>query len=255
MTTFRNLVFALAIASTGALGCAQSETASTPTSMQQVADDSMHDMHEPPGPELLFVAALKHLDLTAEQRTAIDNARQGLGHDDRAGVMAAVAAGVRAGAIDEQKLLATIDAAATPARQAALATALATLHATLTPEQRRALVDAIGKHAGGHAMSSALPDHLVAMLGLTDDQLAQVQRIVAAHTPAPPDAMPPELAARLQSFAADPFDAAAFVAPTGAMRDHVRHMLDVLAAILPVLDASQREALATMIESRAAHAH
>ncbi|HEU4538810.1 MAG TPA: hypothetical protein VFS00_32045 [Polyangiaceae bacterium] len=58
---------------------------------------------------------------------------------------------------------------------------------------------------------------------------------------------------RLASFAGDAFDAEAFVSPptdakAGAPGNHFEPMLDALAVAVPVLDATQREALAARLE-------
>jgi hypothetical protein len=95
---------------------------------------------------------------------------------------------------------------------------------------------------------------VLSRLNLTSDQRVSIDRIVAAQ---PADehsaAMHAGLRARLESFATDQFDAAAFAAPfpatTMGMRDHIERTLHMLAAILPVLDQTQREALAAVIEA------
>ena len=59
--------------------------------------------------------------------------------------------------------------------------------------------------------------------------------------------------ARLETFAADRFDANSFLPqpPAGEKtgpRAHLGHMVDALAAIVPILDEAQRNALAERIE-------
>jgi Spy/CpxP family protein refolding chaperone len=280
-------VLAIALGAAASVGCTQTVAASGPSdpspgAVQQAQADNAgsaaHEMHGPPGPEMLLFAALHHLDLKPEQRTAVENAVHGLAPrtpPDRSAFVE-VAAGVRAGKLDEAAVLAKLDAAGPPAdRTASLAGALDTLHATLTPEQRRALVDLIAKHIDEHgaAQGTASGPHsplqpLLADLNLTSDQRASIDRILAApafgEDPATMSvhvqAFHAELRARLQTFASDRFDAAAFVAPSKdmppmAMRDHVQRTLHALAAVLPVLDPAQREALATKIEAGPMHGH
>jgi hypothetical protein len=196
-----------------------------------------------------------------------------------------VAAGVRAGHLDEAKLLAKLDAAAPVAdRTAALAKALDTLHATLTAEQRRTLVDAIAKHMQDHAQHAAMHagadpmvEHLMSGLELTSDQRASIDAIVATATKESEqslssasggsaaaagggmEAVHADLAARLQTFAGDRFDAGGFAgAMTAApmdLRTHVQRALHVLGSVLPVLSPAQREQLAARIESMPMHEH
>ncbi|HEX8791249.1 MAG TPA: hypothetical protein VF765_09905 [Polyangiaceae bacterium] len=282
-------VVAIALGAAVSAGCTQSTTAGgpadpSPGSTQQAQADNaggaaMHAMHGQPGPEMLLFAALHHLDLTPGQRTTIENAAHGITPAPSAhqALLLDVAAGVRAGKLDEGALLAKLDAAVPPAdRGASLAGAVDTLHATLSPEQRQKLVDMIGKHIeeaeSSHGPAAATPqgllDHLLAGVNLTTDQRAAIDRILAsqaagedpAATSARIQAFHADLRARLQTFASDRFDAAAFVAPAKdmppmGMREHVEHTLHALAAILPVLDATQRETLAAAIEAGPPHGH
>ena len=184
-------------------------------------DDTDHTMHGPPSPDMMLQGALHHLDLTDAQRAAIEAAAHAVPPAPAMDPAEAVA-GIRAGKLDEAALLAH----AGGDRTAALATALATLHATLTPEQRRALVDAAGQHLSAHH------GDMLAMLDLTPAQRVAIDKI---H---------PDLHAQLEAFASDRFDAAAFVAPM-TMQAHVH----ALAAILPILEPAQRDALAAAIET------
>ena len=180
-------------------------------------------------------------------------------------------------------------AARMAAHKAATASALATLHATLTAEQRTALVASISKreadHAGKHAgkvaaanggnakMAHAGRSHGGSMgpmggmlkdLDLTQAQKDAIHAKLEAQKPAAPtdaeraarkaqhETFRAEKQAKLQSFAGDSFDATAFLAaPAGAQAhapraDRFAKTLEVLAA---VLDATQREKLATKIEA------
>ena len=274
MTIRRTLFATLAVLALAATGCTQTDPGEDSAAL--AAD---HESHGPPGADLLLQAALHHLDLTAEQRAAIESAAHGLGHEaviDRA-MLADVAAGVRAGRLDEVRLLAKLDAASPRVdRTAALAQALDTLHATLTADQRRALVDQIAKHMEEHAQEhgarhggpDAMLEHLLGGIELTGDQRASIDAIVAnaskesdqSLSSASMEAVHKDLAARLQSFASDRFDAAGFAGAMAAspldLHTHVQRALHVLGQILPVLTPAQREALATRIESMAMmHAH
>jgi Spy/CpxP family protein refolding chaperone len=256
---------ALALAACGTIGCAQSGSSSTGAQQASTEEPgpAMQDTHEVSGPEMLVFAALNHLDLKPEQRAAVEKAFQAVGPRHSAELFVEVAAEVRAGVIDEDRVLAKLDSGAAD-RSAAVARALDTLHATLTTGQRRALVDTIGKHIDDHegargpmsAGPAGLPEHLIAALGLTSDQRASVERILAAQSSASDAkdraaAFHSELRARLQTFADDHFDAAAFAAPPKDMREHIQRTVHTLAAVLPVLTPSQREALATLIEAKA----
>lgn len=227
-----------------------------------------HGGHGGPGagPEHLLRAALHELVLSDAQKATIEAALakgapgpRDRGPEDRP-AMTALAASVRAGKIDATAALAQVGAPEDHA--AATATALDTLHATLTPEQRRALVDAVAKRMADHG-----PDgerfgkggpmgHLLDGLSLTDAQRTSIDAALAAQRPAPIDreAMKTEMRARLQSFAADSFDAKAFVAPPanapqGKPRMHpMARRVNELAVIVPLLDATQRETLAAQLE-------
>ncbi len=270
MTIRRMWIGTLAAIALAATGCTQTDSGEDTAALS--AD---HEMHGRPGPDLLLQAALHHLDLTAEQRAAIESAARAIGPGagiDHA-MLAEVAAGVRAGRLDEAKLLATLDAASPRAdRTAALAQALDTLHATLTADQRRALVDQIAKHMEEHAQAHGakragadpMVEHLLTGLELTSDQRASIDAIVAnaakesdqSHSSSM-EAVHADLAARLQSFESDRFDAGAFAGAVAAspidLHAHVQRALHVLGAVLPVLTPVQREALAARIEAMPMH--
>ena len=64
---------------------------------------------------------------------------------------------------------------------------------------------------------------------------------------------PPEMRARLETFAADAFDAEAFVAapvnaPQGGPMHPMARMVSDLAVIVPILEPAQRETLAGLLE-------
>jgi Spy/CpxP family protein refolding chaperone len=243
--------------------------------------------HGPGGPEHLLMAALHELDLTAAQKTTIQAAMDKLTPPARGerglrdgAAFTALSAGVRAGKIDTQAVFAGVGAPdrGFAARGPEIATALDTLHATLTKEQRRALVDGMAKRMAEHGP----PDlerghdrdhdhggpeggplgHLLSALSLTAAQQASIDSALAAQRPAAVDhdAMKKQfeargalMRARMESFAADTFDARAFVAPPadapqGAMMHPLARMVNELAVVVPLLEPAQRETLAAMLE-------
>lgn len=173
------LGFILAITGCSGQASTGADTAETAQSQQSLAQSSSASSqavrigegggfrHGPRGPEALLFAALHEpINLSADQKTAIEGAIASLRADreaqanrpapDRAPMMA-LAKAVRAGKIDT-----TAIAAAAPAappvngttdidqHRVAAANALATLHSTLNADQRRALVDAVTKRMGEH---------------------------------------------------------------------------------------------------------
>jgi Spy/CpxP family protein refolding chaperone len=210
-----------------------------------------------------------------EERPAPDKART-----------VALAAAIRSGKVDSLPAMGppAQDDAAHAARQAEAVKRLDTLYATLTPEQRTALVAAMAKHEGpehgkrpdgakrpdgdkapreGKEMHGPMGG-LLAGINLTDAQKDQIKAKLDANRPAKPteaqraefekkhEAMKAEHQARLQTFASGSFDAKTFLTPPakpeGEMANGHDPMQGELAAIVSVLDASQREQLATKIE-------
>ncbi|WP_438040724.1 Spy/CpxP family protein refolding chaperone [Sorangium sp. So ce128] len=224
---------------------------------------------------------------------ALEGLRDGAKERPKDGaVFAALAEGVRAGKVDRAAIEAKLPDAGRAAeeRRARVAGALSTLHATLTKEQRRQLVDVIAakmdergergprggeqggeRHRGprgdrggmgGPGMRGGPPGHLLAGLDLRDEQRAQIDKALEAARPGDADrvgrkedhaARRAEMRARLETFAADRFDANAFLPrpPAGEKmgpRAHLDRMVGALAAIVPILDEAQRNALAERIE-------
>jgi Spy/CpxP family protein refolding chaperone len=235
----------------------------------------------PPGPAHLVDLALRELDLTAAQRSAIEAARpeepKHAGKHRGEALFATLASAVRAGSVDPAAIVAAAprEPADAAEHRAAAASALTTLHAALEPAQRRALVDLAEKRLREHAPKGPPPEmregrqghggpmaHLVEGLGLSEAQKAEVDAALAASRPAMPDpaqmkprfeAMAREMRARLETFASDAFDAKAFVeppkdAPDFGPRAHLEHLAKGLAAVVPVLTPAQREALAQKLE-------
>ena len=199
--------------------------------------------------------------------------------------MAALVRGVRAGKVDAAAVMAEVETSGPSAEQrATVEEALRTLHATLTQEQRRELVDAIAKHGpdkrggppGGddHGPRGRGPHdgahgpggrggplgHLLEGIELTDAQRASIDQALAADQGERPDreamkqhheAFHAQMKARLEAFASEAFDAKAFATPlegAGPPREHVARMVDDMSRVVPILDAAQRETLASRLE-------
>lgn len=203
-------------------------------------------------------------------------------------VFSALAEGVRAGKVDPAAVAAK-GGGAPPAgfeeHRAAVAGALETLHATLTKEQRRALVDAVaermegreprGERSGprgpGGARDPGGPGgppgggplgFLLDRLDLTEAQRDAIDSALEAQRPAGEDveamkkrheAMRAAMSARIEGFAADSFDAKAFLAPPEGAGlpepgQHLQRMAETFAVVVPLLQPAQREALAALLE-------
>lgn len=206
---------------------------------------------------------------------------------DHSAQKAALAAAVRAGNVDALVAKPSVKpeafAQAKAEKNAALSNALTVLHSTLTKDQRVALVAAAGKrhekgnvekkdgvtgkkHHGKHGKHGKKAEGskktAFASLDLTADQKAQIEAKMKANKPAQKTeaereamkakfvAMKKERSERLQTFASDQFDVAAFLArPEGAqpkMEKPAR--MSKLAIIVPILTPEQREKLALKIE-------
>ena len=248
-------------------------------------NEGHHGMRHERGPLGLLGVAMHELDLSDAQKATIKSAMEGLreGKDERreaSPVAAALAAGLRAGKIDEAAVLAKVGSGKDEADQARLAKALDTLHDTLTAEQRSKLVatmtermDAEPKARGGKAADGAGKrgfdkskmgkggpvGHLLRGIELKGDQQKKIDEALAALKPsdADRDAMKErgeekraEMRARMATFATDGFDAKAFLADKGEGHEvHAKRLVKAVAAIAPILDASQREELAKRLES------
>ena len=237
---------------------------------------------------LVMAALHEDIGLTAAQKTTIEalvpkrDDHKRPEPDTKRDAM--LAAAVRTGNVASLKAMTppARDDAAHAAREAEAVKALDTLYATLSKEQRVALVAAVSKHeeqgpgrehgkhdgdkgprADGKEMHGPMGG-MLAGIDLTAAQKEQLETKLEANRPAKPTdaeraafeqkmtAMKAEHQARLQTFASDSFDAKAFMTPpakpegdSAKMRDH--HAED-LAIVVSVLDASQREQLATKIE-------
>ncbi|MGZ3478572.1 MAG: hypothetical protein ACXVCJ_28990 [Polyangiales bacterium] len=230
-----------------------------------------HSARKAQGPASLISIALRDpsIKLTDTQRATIEAAAKTLApkHQDHSTQKAALAAAVRAGNVDA--LMAKPSTDVKTDKKAALSNALTVLHSTLTKEQRVALVAAAGKrHEGNKGDKVAHAKHdgkngkgMFASLDLTQEQKDQIKAKMlegkpAKKTEADREAMKAKFVAmkkaraeKLQSFTADSFDVAAFLArPEGEKAVHQGGMSHKLAVILPILTPDQREKLAIHIE-------
>ncbi|WP_437675681.1 Spy/CpxP family protein refolding chaperone [Sorangium sp. So ce131] len=113
---------------------------------------------------------------------------------------------------------------------------------------------------GGPGMKGGPLGHLLRGIDLRDDQRAQIEKALEGTRPSEADreawkadfaAKRAEMRARLEKFAEDRFDANAFLPAADGKhgpRAHQGRMVDALAAIVPVLDQAQRNALADRLE-------
>lgn len=240
------------------------------------------------GPDHLIQAALDELDLTDAQKSAIQ-ALKSDAPERPAGMqafMTALAAGVRAGSIDDAEMSAKIDALSQEGSglRAKHAAALEKLHATLTPAQRKQLVTSIqsrmedkeekmaemrermeadGKEAGPRGKGGKLRGgplgHVMKQLDLTDDQREALKKAVEDAGVAPPDReqmkaqfdkMHANKKALIEAFATETFDADALLPEhEGKGKDHLAAMVKATRAALPILRAEQREKLAALLEA------
>ncbi len=238
---------------------------------------------------MLVHVALRELDLTTQQRTAIEAAlpvrpEGGAEADEGRPGFAALAQAVRAGRIDEAAMASEAEAKMRE-HEASSARALGTLHATLTKEQRRALVDLVEKRMAEQPFGPDRREHegpppgprgegrgrpfgplawLLDGIVTSDTQREAIHAALEAHRPPPPEsgadkpdfeAMRVQKKAALEAFASDGFDANTTLAAThegpmqrGRMAHFGRFPHD-LAVVVPLLDPTQREALAQKIEA------
>lgn len=240
--------------------------------------------HKGRGGDRLIRAALEHLELTDAQRKTIEALQTEAKPEPGAGMkdlMGALAAGVRANAIDEKAMDTKIAAMSSAGAEMRTkhAAALEKLHATLTPAQRKQLVEKLQAkmaekeekwaekreafEAGdeGHKRHGMKGGPLVFMmkkLDLSDDQVTAVKKAVADAGLERPDhdamkgkfeAMHAQKKAMLAAFATDTFDADTLLPQKGEAKDHLAKMVTATKAVLPILDAGQREKLAQFLES------
>lgn len=246
------------------------------------AEPGGKDAHGPRGMHghPLLAAALKEIDLSAEQRKTIEASMENMHGGQKEQMKAvhkALADQVRAGKIDEAALKAQapdMEKAAAEHR-ASVVKAIETLHATLTPAQRTQLVTLVkdrmqkhgefaGKHGPGkhekkdgerHARHGGPMMFMLHGIELRDDQ----KKAIEAAMPPKPEKDGEDRAAKfeehrarmdaaLEAFKADKFDAATVLPEHEGKHPMAEHFVKMLQAVVPVLDADQRAELAKRIE-------
>lgn len=246
-----------------------------------------HGGHHEKGPLALFRHALEELELDEAQKQTIDAelaALEAARPDMKPGFakhQAALAAAVRSGSVDRDALVAELGESQHAEMRARMNAALGKLHATLRPEQRKALSDAViakmdahaerraergdgerrggkrfGKGPGSGGMGERGPmGHLVGELELSDEQRAKIDAALEALRDAKGargerfEEHHAAMRKAAEAFAGERFDASAFGPPDAELRGPGAMMIDAVAAIVPVLDEAQREALAKRIEA------
>lgn len=227
--------------------------------------------------------SIRDLDLTAEQRTAVDKIRTDLVakmEPARAAgkeLAMTLADGVSAGAIDRSKTDAAINKLVTQVQglQEPSVTALNQLHAALSAPQRAALVEAVQshwekwkdahgrdeqddrQHRSGHLLA------LVKQLGLTKEEAEKIKANFHDRMKgSPQDLVHKEVQdhihAFVTSFKSDTFDAKTLAGGKAANGHMARwgatRMARFLEAAAPVLTPDQRTKLAQTIRDRASKA-
>jgi Spy/CpxP family protein refolding chaperone len=246
----------------------------------ELAEGDEHRRGGHGGVGALIAMSLKDLDLSADQRAAVDKVKTDLAAKmdparaagkDLANVLAD---GVAAGSIDRAKVTPAIDhlVALVQDQQDASLDALNQLHAILTPAQRTSLSDGLLAHFGKWKEAQGRDDqddgrnhsgHLVAIareLGITPDQAKQIKTSFHDLMKASPlEPEPPHVQEHLQLLAAafktDAFDAKTLKSGPSASASMVRwgttRRERFLEAAVPVLTADQRTRLAQIIRAKA----
>ncbi|EYF05693.1 Spy/CpxP family protein refolding chaperone [Chondromyces apiculatus] len=251
--------------------------------------------HGKGGPAGFLMGAVEALDLSDAQRSTVKELMGELrgkggpaqGKADKGGAaFSTLAAGVRAGSIDEAAVLKQVGEAKGEDRREAFAATLQKLHATLTPAQRRELVATVSERAAEHeARFEAMQERkgegaprpevghgkrggvemMLRGVTLRDGQREQIEKALASAgigDEAPrgekPDmkAMLASKKAMLDAFAADTFDAKAALSALpagggkgeGGREAHLQRMVASLKVVVPLLDEAQRNELADRLE-------
>ncbi len=270
-------------------GHAAPETADEPTLEAEEASleaPATRD-REPRGEERrrpleLVAQALAELDLSDTQRAEVDRLVASVeppeGGPPRA-FAAALAREVRSGKVVKENLAKELDAtvAEASARRSSFTAAFQKLHQLLTPAQRVALATAVqekaGEHRDGHDRTQerggpkadgTADKHLRGPLGhllrgveLTDAQRDRVRSALSdaglekkdrASKRAAMEDRREEMEAMWEAFQTPTFDASAAL-PERDPRVNLARLVEVAAAITPVLDATQRETFAKNLET------
>jgi Spy/CpxP family protein refolding chaperone len=246
----------------------------------ELAEGDEHRGQHHGGVLMLVAMSLKDLDLSPDQRTAVDKIRadfvakmepaRAAGKD----LANTLADGVAAGAVDRPKTDAAINKLVTQVQglHDPSLVALNQLHAALTAQQRAALVDAVQahwekwkdahgrdeqddhQHRSGHLLS------LVKELGLTKDEAAKIKANFHERMKnSPQDQGHKEVQDHLQAFATafkgEAFNAKSLAGAKAADGHMARwgatRMARFFEAAAPVLTPDQRTKLAQTIRDRA----
>lgn len=224
------------------------------------------------GPLRFLEKALKKLDLSAEQRAALDalkaNTREKAAPLRTAATAAAkeLAHQVKLGAIDQVKLERQVAQLKTASEQVrpAITQAINTLHHTLTPAQRQQLVSALKKkhekRRWGHRHHKM--KKIAKKLGLSEDQLDRLKEVMMSSFKGHRSEMKghhkqhrEQLRAAAEAFKSESFDAGSFQifeGPMARFQPHLQRFTAIAGKVLPLLTPAQREKLAELIEKRAA---
>lgn len=250
---------------------AKGETDST----EQASDVQTEHGLKARGPEGMLREALKTVSLSDAQSKSVEASLATLKNDkafEKPAVFATLADGVRKGSIDDaavQKDLAAAQAKHGDQR-AKFVSAVQSIHDTLTADQRAQVVEAVessfknkmmgrfGKHhedgeaheGKGRGMHGPMAK-VVEDLELTDAQKTTLETAMKDGAPDRDgkkemrEEMRTRMKASLEAFKADKFDAAASLPNMGGERSgHLEHMVKVIEALTPTLDAQQRTKLA-----------
>jgi Spy/CpxP family protein refolding chaperone len=232
---------------------------------------------------MLVRLALDELDLTADQRDAVEAIR-GKGPEgkragatgDRRGFHEALVSALRTGTLDRAALEAFADQRGGAGKRAGEGPGanLVALHGILTPEQRATLVDLARARSGGldarvakgergHGpRDGSFVSEITRGIDLTDAQRARVAALVedaAKNRPAAADLEAKRLERRerheamLRAFASDSFDAATLEPPKPLKGDGERGecKADQIEGLLGILTEAQRLELADRLERHA----
>jgi len=224
------------------------------------------------GPMKKLLRVMKKLDLRPDQRAAVESLAKDMKAKAapirklRTEAMQELARGVRAGKIDKARANRLIARATTQAKalKPEFITSLNKLHSILDTEQRAELVDMIKERKKRHfrGKHKGKMKRMAKKLNLTDAQKDRIQDAMYAQFKKNRGEMRgkwrqkrAELKAAADAFRSDSFDArtlALFQRDPGKLKAKGRKMMALSEAVLPVLTETQREQLATMIETRAA---
>jgi len=228
------------------------------------------------GPERMVRQAISELGLSAAQKTAVDQALDGAfsGKESHEAVakpfFGLLAKQVRAGAIDETALRATLEGAGADREEhrAKVVAAFQKIHDTLTSEQRAALVTKLeqtfaqhggrerGEHKGKHGGMHGPLGFMLRDLDLDDAQREKIKSALddaglsrhGDESSTEHADMQAKMQAALEAFKLDRFDASTIVPDRPDGPKHLEKLTKAMSVVVPLLNASQREALATKIE-------